>query len=231
MKKLSSLLKVIVPIVTLIVGLLVGLGVGQLQMKKEEKIFQDKMREASKKIAFMQKKMVEEKTEATVSLEQRYQNDLDKVQNEKKALGEQLGKMKEQVRNLQTKMETEMEAKIKQTEELSTKTKKELQEERQKYTQLSQRNKDLEREQEKMTAEKKALQSDLEKTTRNLGRCEVNNAKLCIIAEELVNAYRNKGIGAAILQKEPLTEIKKVELEQLAEKYRQEIEQQRIKKK
>jgi hypothetical protein len=89
----------------------------------------------------------------------------------------------------------------------------------------------LEREREKLIAEKQAFQAGLEKTARNLGRCQADNAKLCIIGEELVNAYRNKGIGAALLQKEPLTEIKKVELEQIAEKYRQEIEQHRIRKK
>ncbi|HVP77592.1 MAG TPA: hypothetical protein VMV04_06830 [Thermodesulfobacteriota bacterium] len=245
MAKLPWLSKIILPIVTLMIGLIIGLGVGKLQIQKEQKVFQDKMKEANKKIAYIQKKMAEEKTEATVSVEQRYQNDLDKLQNEKKALGEQFGKVKEQTRNLEAKMEEQtrnleakmkeqaqnLEGKVKQSDEVSNRTKKELEEEKHKYAQASQHNKELERERERMTSEKQALQAELEKTTRNLGRCEANNAKLCIIAEEAVNAYRNKGVGAAILQKEPLTEIKKVELEQLAEKYRQEIEQQKIKKK
>jgi hypothetical protein len=46
-----------------------------------------------------------------------------------------------------------------------------------------------------------------------------------------VKAYKNKGIGAAILEKEPLTQIKKVELEQLTQKYKEEIEKLRITKK
>lgn len=238
MKKLGWLSKIVIPIVTLIIGLIIGLGVGQFQIQKERKVSQDKLKEANKKIAYIQKKMTEEKNEAAVSVEQKYQNDLDKLQNEKKAQGEQLGKMKEQVRNLEAKMEGEMkeqvrslEAKIKQTEEISTRTKKELEEEKQKYTQASQRNKDLEREQEKITAEKKALQAELEKTTRNIGQCEVNNAKLCIIAQEVVKAYQDKGIGAALMGKEPLTQIKKVELDQLIQKYQEEIERQKIKKK
>jgi chromosome segregation ATPase len=249
MKKLSWLLKVIIPIVTLMIGLIVGLGVGKLQIQKEQKVFQDKLREASKKTAFLQKKMVEEKNEATASVEQRYQSNLDKLQNEKKALGEQVGKLKAQARNLEAKMEGDMKeqihnleakmkeqaanlgAKIKQSDEGAARAKKELQEERQKYAQASQQNKELEREKERVTGETRALRAELEKTIRNVGRCEVNNARLCIIAEELVKAYRDKGVGAALLQKEPLTEIKKVELEQLAEKYRQEIEQQKLKKK
>ena len=46
-----------------------------------------------------------------------------------------------------------------------------------------------------------------------------------------MKAYKNKGVKDAILEKEPLTQIKKVELEQLAQKYKEEIEQQKIKKK
>lgn len=223
MKKLSLLSKIIIPVVTLMVGLIIGLGIGQAQIKKEQRIFQDKIREANKKIAFVQKRMADEKTEATLSVEQKCQNDLERLQTEKKVLGDQLGKLKEETRNLQAKIEAE--------EEASAKTKKELQEEKQKYAQALQHSRDLERDQAKMTAEKQAVQTELEKTTRTVGRCEVNNAKLCLIAEELLKAYMNKGIGAALLQKEPLTEIKKVELEQLSETYRKEIEQQRIKKK
>jgi hypothetical protein len=63
-----------------------------------------------------------------------------------------------------------------------------------------------------------------------LSSCEESNASLCIIGEELVKAYKNKGITTAILEKEPLTQIKKVELEQLAQKYKENIEQLKIKK-
>jgi chromosome segregation ATPase len=198
--------------------------------------------------------MEQEKNEATVSVEERCQNDLDKLQNEKKALGEQLVKVKEQARTLEAKMEGDkeqaraleakmeaemakmreqarsLEARIKQAEEVSAKTKKELEEERQKYAQAAQHNKDLDREQKKTASEKQALQAGLEKATRDFGQCEANNATLCLIAEELVKAYRNKGIGAVVLEKEPLTQVKKVDLEQLTQRYREEIEQQRMRR-
>jgi len=242
MKQHPPLQKIIIPIVALMVGLIIGLGVGlvvgQFQVKKEQKVFESKMKEASKKIAFLQKKMAEEKAEATVSTDQRCQNDLDKLESERKALEIQLGKLKEQARNVEAELREQvrsLEAKIKQIDEASTKTKKELQEEKQKYAQASQNKNDLEREQEKTKAEKRALQqtlqAELERTIQNLGRCEVNNAKLCLIAEEIVKAYQDKGIGATLLGKEPLTQIKKVELEQLTQKYREEIEKQKIKKK
>jgi hypothetical protein len=83
----------------------------------------------------------------------------------------------------------------------------------------------------KIKGEKDALKAQLKKTTTKLSSCEANNANLCIIGDELVKAYNNKGIGAAILEKEPLTQIKKVELEQLTQKYKEEIEKLRITKK
>jgi chromosome segregation ATPase len=227
MKQIPQLQKIIIPIVAVVIGLIIGLGVGQLQMKKEQKISQDRMKEANRKMTFIQKKMEEEKTEATASVEQKYQSDLDKLNNEKKALGGQLVKLKEQARNLEEKIES----KIKETDELTAKNKKELQEAGKKYDQAAQHNKDLERDLKKIKGEKDTLQSQLKKTTQNLSSCEASNASLCIIGEELVKAYKNKGVKDAILEKEPLTQIKKVELEQLAQKYKEEIEQQKIKKK
>jgi chromosome segregation ATPase len=225
-EKMAQLQKIIIPIVAIVIGLSIGLGVGQYQLKKEQKLSQDRMKEANKKIAFIQKKMTDEKDEATTSLGQQCQSDLDKMQNEKKALGAQLTKLKEQKKDLDAKIE----AKVKEAEELTARNKKELQEAGKKYDQVSQHNKDLERDLKKVKGEKDALQAQLKKTTQKLSSCEANNANLCIIGEELVKAYKNKGVKDAILEKEPLTQIKKVELEQLAQKYKENIEQLKIKK-
>jgi phage tail tape-measure protein len=226
-EKMAQLQKIIIPIVAVVIGLIIGLGIGQYQLKKEQKISQDRMKEANKKIAFIQKKMADEKTEATTSIEQKCQSDLDKLLNEKKASDGQLVKLKEQARNLEAKIE----AKIKEADELIAKNKKDLQEAGKKYDQAAKRNKDLERDLKKVKGEKDVLQAQLKKTTQNLSGCEASNANLCIIGEELVKAYKNKGVKDALLEKEPLTQIKKVEMEQLAQKYREEIEQQKIKKK
>jgi len=214
---MTQLQKFIIPVVAVIIGLIIGLGIGQYQLKKEQKISQDRMKEASKKISFIQKKMADEKTEATTSIEQKCQGDLDKMQNEKKALGGQLVKLKEQ-------------AKIKEADELTARNKKELQEAGKKYDQAAQRTKELERDLKKVNGEKDALKAQLKKTTQKLSSCEESNANLCIIGEELVKAYKNKGVKDALLEKEPLTQIKKVELEQLAQKYKENIEQLKIKK-
>jgi chromosome segregation ATPase len=221
--KMPPFRSITVPVAALIAGLIIGLGVGQMQLKKEEKVCQDKIKEANKKVAFFQKKMAEDKTEAMASLEQNEQKcrtDLDKLQltlrNEKKTLTGQLAALQEQ------KQKIDMQAKA--SEEESVKTKKELKE-------VERSNKELEQGLKKTTGEKQALQSDLKKTTKDLAHCASNNAELCVIADELLTKYRNKGVGAALLEREPLIQTKKVELEQLSQKYREEIEQLAIHKK
>ena len=212
--------KHIIPAVALAIGLIIGLGVGYVQIKKEQNICQDRIKEANKKVAFFQKKMAEDKSEAMASLEQSEQkcrSELDKLQltlrNERKTLTGQLGALKDQAQKLEIQAKT--------LSEESTRTKKELRE-------MERNNKELEQGLKKTTGEKQALQTELKKTTQNLAHCASNNADLCIIADELLTKYHNKGVGAALLEREPLLQVKKVELEQLMQKYREEIEQQKI---
>jgi hypothetical protein len=215
--------KIIIPAVALAIGLVIGLGVGHYQLKKEQKICLDKIKESNKKVAFFQKKMAEDKSEAMTSLEQSEQKcrgELDKLQvtlhSERKTLTGQLGAAKEQAQKF--------EIQARASEEASARLKKELHE-----TERS--NKELETGLKKTTGEKQVLQADLKKTTQELTRCASNNAELIVISNDLVTKYRSKGVGAAILEKEPLIQTKKVELEQLTQKYREEIEQLKISKK
>lgn len=221
MNKLPQLRNIIIP-AALVGGLLLGMGAGYLQIKKEQKVFQEKLKEANKRAAYFQQKMEEQKNEAMVSLEQKEQqcrSDLDKLQavlqNERKTLGTQLEKLQEQTHVL--------ELKAKEKEDAFAKTKQELQV-------TERRNNDLEQELKKTTSEKNAFQTDLKKTARDLEQCSSNNAELCMIAGDLVKKYKNKGIGAAILEKEPLTQIRKVELEQFVRDYGEEIERLKVKK-
>ena len=73
--------------------------------------------------------------------------------------------------------------------------------------------------------------AELEYTIKSLeGRmesCMNKNARLCIIADELLNRYESKGIMASLLEKEPMTQIKKVELEKFAREYKENIEKQK----
>lgn len=58
--------------------------------------------------------------------------------------------------------------------------------------------------------------------------CETNNGELYRIGRELVEWYSNKGAFNAILEAEPFTRIKSVEMENLLENYREKLEGQRM---
>ena len=221
MIKLNEIQKIAVPFVALAIGLIIGLGVCHFQIQKEQKISQGKIAEANKKVAFMQKKMAEEKNETVASMEQQYKSDLEKLQKEKDALAGQTGKMKAQAQTL--------EAKISEADKEAVRMKKELQERESKVAQVVQHNKDLDGSLKKVTGEKQTLQAEWQKTTKNLSQCTTNNARLAILSEEILKNYRNKGLGTILLENEPLTQLKKVELEKLTQQYREQIEQQKIK--
>ena len=229
--------KLLPVIVVLMIGLAGGLGIGHIQVRKEQKVCQDKIKEADRKMAFMQKQVEDARTEAaasTASIQQQCKGDRDKLdilQNEKKTMGFQLEKLKEQMQKMETRARESEQAWAKtkkESDEAFARTKKELQD-------LERNSRNLELELKKTTSEKETLQAQfnayMKKTTHDLDRCMSNNAELCIIAEDLIKKYRNKGLGAVLVEKEPLTEIRKIELEQFTQKYREEINKLKTEKK
>ncbi len=58
--------------------------------------------------------------------------------------------------------------------------------------------------------------------------CEVSNRKLYRLDVKLLERYRNKGVFDALRQAEPVTGLKKVEMQNIIDKYRDEIDAQRI---
>lgn len=222
----KQLLQKIIPAAALVIGLVIGLGIGHMQVTKEQKLSLDKIKEANRKIAFVQRKMTEEKNEATGSIEQQCQADLDKLQNEKKGLAGQLGKVKDQMQkmDLQIKVSAEAFARTKkESDEAAVRARKELHE-------MTLNSQELDDKLKKMIAEKQALLAELKKTTQALGNCASNNAELCSIADEILKKYRNKGLGSILRENEPLTQLGKIKLEQLTQQYEEELQKLKIKK-
>jgi len=221
--KLPPLQTLKVPAAVLAAGLLIGLGVGQMQVTGEQKSCQDKLKEKDRKIAFIQRKMAEEKAEATGSIEQKCQDDVNRLQASLQGEKKRAGVLGAQVSTLTGQVQ-QLDARIRTADEALGRTKQDLQE-------ALRHSKDLDRDLKKTAGEKQALQTDLKRTARELGTCTSNNTDLAIIAEDLVKRSKDKGFGAVILEKEPLTQVRKVELEQLTSQYQEEIDQKRINKK
>ena len=76
--------------------------------------------------------------------------------------------------------------------------------------------------------------SDLKDTKSKLGTaeqstrvCEDKNLKLYQYSLQLVARYRHKGFFDVLLQKEPVTQLKQVEIDNIVQDYKTKIEQQR----
>ncbi len=65
---------------------------------------------------------------------------------------------------------------------------------------------------------------------QDLDTCRNHNAKLCIIADEMLKKQQSRSAVGTLIQNEPLTQIGRVELEKLTQEYQDKIEQEKLKK-
>lgn len=65
----------------------------------------------------------------------------------------------------------------------------------------------------------------LKRTRNKLDDCGEHNDRLCTINEELVEMYKNKGLVSVISAAEPLTQLRKVEMEKMVQLYKTKIQE------
>ena len=102
-------------------------------------------------------------------------------------------------------------------------------------TQLHTQLDDAKKQNEELSGQRKQLEQDLKNTTTALEKqneqrvlCEANNDQLYRIGRELADWYTSKGAMNAILEAEPFTRMKRVEMENLLENYRDKLEGQHL---
>ena len=88
---------------------------------------------------------------------------------------------------------------------------------------------------EAVAAQRDKLEQDLKNTASMLAKeneqrklCETSNNELYHIGRELVDWYAKKGAFNAVLEAEPFTRMKSVEMENLLENYRDKLEDRRL---
>ena len=205
-----------------IVGLVGYWGYTTYQLVKErDGLIADLMR-AQQKFKMLQRKYAEEKAQVAMlqrsklALEgklRQSQQELTAAQEEKEALVSELATVEEKFSRKIEKYEKKL-ARLKENRD---KYKAKLAET---VAIVKERNKMI----RTLTAEKEELTINLQETTSSLKRCVKHNARLSQLAEELVNAYENKGIGDSLLHAEPITQLEKVEVEKLVQEYRDRID-------
>lgn len=79
-----------------------------------------------------------------------------------------------------------------------------------------------------MQVQKKQADATLETRERQLASCEVKNVKLYQHGRDLMNQCQDQNASGKLLRMEPFTGIKRVELENLLEEYRDKLDGQKM---
>jgi len=77
---------------------------------------------------------------------------------------------------------------------------------------------------ERVQAEKDAIAFELDQSRETLVRYSGENAELVKITQELIEKYMNKSVSDVLAHKEPVTQLKKVELDNMLQSYQGRIE-------
>ncbi|MDP3421147.1 MAG: hypothetical protein Q8S10_09495 [Thiobacillus sp.] len=75
---------------------------------------------------------------------------------------------------------------------------------------------------------KKHTESELSGTVRDLQSCQTHNGSLYTLGREMMQKYRDKSCQDALAQAEPFTGLKKVEVENLLETWRDRLDREKL---
>lgn len=91
-------------------------------------------------------------------------------------------------------------------------------------TQLSEQLRQAHQTIQQYDTDKRGLETLTTRQSKRIETCEANNAKLVGANRELLDKYKNKGVFDALFQREPVTGLKGVEIENVVEEYRDKID-------
>ncbi|MFZ5572216.1 MAG: hypothetical protein ACOZF0_17595 [Thermodesulfobacteriota bacterium] len=75
---------------------------------------------------------------------------------------------------------------------------------------------------------RRRAESDLKRVRQQYDNCREHNERLCLITEELVDKYKNKGVVGSIMVNEPFTQMRQVEVDRLVQEYTVKIDKEKI---
>jgi chromosome segregation ATPase len=226
-------------IIFLVFFLVLSLGAGGylgytlIQVQGERDALLEDIEALNKRVTLMQRKYAEEKARVGQLLRAKRalegqrtvtQQDVESLQKEKETLVAEKEALKKRI----ARKNATIKAKDDRLQEMSQANKAlrdKLDAANRKYSQTVNAN---QKEIAALKNEKQTLESELADESRERERCVSKNAKLAQISFELLDRYENKGAFESLLEKEPFTQIKKTELEDLVQEYQDEIDRQTL---
>lgn len=236
---LKKLIGIMLPVFLLIVGLAMGGGYFHFKLEKERAIFQNEINKLDRMTGLLQQKYREQK-----AVEGQLRRNKLLLEGRKREMEAEAADLKEQsqavsaeLENVRTKNQklsdslAEMRARHSEVSDKVASLEADIEQMRREQTARQEAHREeIEKLNQAKAAVEAELNASLKQTGRHLNRCESDNAKLCLLAEELLEKYENKGTAKQFLHTEPFTQIKRVELERLIQEYRHKVEDLRRRK-
>lgn len=72
--------------------------------------------------------------------------------------------------------------------------------------------------------------SNVSRQSQSIEMCEKKNMALYELNVEILDRYKKKGVWSALFQAEPFTQIKKVEMENIIQEYKEKLDSQKVEK-
>lgn len=205
---------------------IIGLGAYSYILYQEKTELTVRVDELESRSSLLQRKYAEQKRQADEllriksrleGLNRVSQSDLDELEEQKQALKREIESMKA----AHVKLEDRIECLVSDRSGLQ----EELKEIKSSYRQIVE---DFHRDLVRVVNTNEDLRDDLERKDIEIERCVENNKALCDISGELIMKYENKGVIGSFAEKEPLTQIKKVALEEYIQEYTDKIDSLKI---
>ena len=209
--------------VALLAALILGSGTAYAEPSDKKA---NRERSALRKMQLMQKQLADEKSQL--------QNEKTQLEKDKADLTQKVvnlsadsTKIKQTVAAADKKknaLAQEVEAMRKQNAELE----ETLKDARKKLEELNLNHKETARTLSERETQKKTLESTLAQQAGDISSCESKNLKLYEFNTQILAKYKDKNFLEGLLQAEPLTQIKSVEVENILQEYRDKLDSQKI---
>ena len=164
----------------------------------------------------------------------RVQQQLNEAQQQKLALEQEKKALEEELKKIHDEAESQKRSAVRAAARASQ-YQKDIEAANKEKTGLHAQLEEAGKQNEDLSGQRKQLEQDLKQTMAALAKqtewrklCETKNEELYRIGLELAGWYNRKGALNAILEAEPFTRMKSVEIENLLEDYRDKVEGQRL---
>lgn len=212
-----------------VVGMLVGLVYGHVRLGSEQKAHQAKLREINQRVSQTERRLdrgmaaLEEENQALQARADALLKEKEGMASENKGLKSKMDALAASAAALE-KGRASSEARAASCESKSAQLAERL-------TRVEAARDELDRSQKQTSRSLQDREKELKALDKKYDLCVDNNVRLYGIGGELLKRYEQKGVLGTLLQEEPFTRIKKVQLEKLVQDYRDRIDRQKIESK